>query len=384
MSVDLHEKTNRVHARASLANEGKVHLGYIYANDPTLRTARQMIEGSWSFSTILRDWLEQDLDESFRSGPFYYLVHRDSLLTPETLDATYRRITGLNREMAACHGASYFGLDGAGPPRLLSTVERERHFGPDVVAAYHTPEIAVDCEVIGEALRRRVTNDPRITLRLGSEVLAAVPQAGGVRVTARQDGQTETICYDQVINASWEDLLHIDATACLPAPEGASFRLRYIVRVRAPHGGRGLRCASVVLGAFGDLVEYHSGDLFLSWYPVGRRGMVTALRPPAHWSRDSRAEDIAEVRMPMFAALRGLIPALDSVTEESVAAATVHAGIIYARGTTDIHDPGSGFHRRDAIGPRSIGNYHSVDTGKYITAPLFARRLAKQIAGEGC
>lgn len=27
MSVDLHEKTNRVHARASRANEGKVHLG---------------------------------------------------------------------------------------------------------------------------------------------------------------------------------------------------------------------------------------------------------------------------------------------------------------------------------------------------------------------
>ena len=114
-------------------------------------------------------------------------------------------------------------------------------------------------------------------------------------MTSRQDGETETICYDQVINASWEDLLHIDATACLPAPEGASFRLRYIVRVRAPHGGRGLRCASVVLGAFGDLVEYHSGDLFLSWYPVGRRGMVTALRPPAHWPRGAQAGDIAEV-----------------------------------------------------------------------------------------
>jgi glycerol-3-phosphate dehydrogenase len=27
MSVDLHEKTNRVHASASRANEGKVHLG---------------------------------------------------------------------------------------------------------------------------------------------------------------------------------------------------------------------------------------------------------------------------------------------------------------------------------------------------------------------
>ena len=62
VSVDLYEKTDRVHARASLANEGKIHLGYIYAHDTTLRTARRMIEGSWSFSPILRDWLEADLD----------------------------------------------------------------------------------------------------------------------------------------------------------------------------------------------------------------------------------------------------------------------------------------------------------------------------------
>ena len=55
--------------------------------------------------------------------------------------------------------------------------------------------------------------------------------------------------------------------------------------------------------------------------------------------------------------------------------------MVYARGSTDIDNPGSGLHERHAIGPRSFGRYHTVDTGKYTTAPLFARRLADRLAG---
>jgi len=120
----------------------------------------------------------------------------------------------------------------------------------------------------------------------------------------------------------------------------------------------------------------------MSWYPVGRRAMTTDLRPPEEWSDDVQTEEAADVRTRTFSALQELIPALESVTQASVASATVHSGVVYARGTTDISDPGSGYHERYAIGPRSFGSYHSVDTGKYTTAPLFARRLAQRIAGE--
>ena len=51
-----------------------------------------------------------------------------------------------------------------------------------------------------------------------------------------------------------------------------------------------LRSASIALGPFGDLVQYGGGDLYLSWYPVGRRGMVTTLTPPSEWSDGASAE----------------------------------------------------------------------------------------------
>lgn len=380
-TVELFEKTDRVHGRASLANEGKIHIGYIYANDPSLRTARQMVEGAWSFSPILADWLEEDLGEGSRSTNFRYLVHRDSLLSPDRLAATYAQIAELNLQASQRPGASYFGLDATRPPERLPAASQAAEYGPDVVAAFDTPEIAVDVATIGAALSQRVSTDPRIELHLSSEVLSASPQDDAVNLEVRQSGETASLRFDHVVNASWEDLLHIDASAGLPPPPGSNFRWRWVVRVNAPHGAAGVGASSVVLGAFGDVVQYAAGDIFFSWYPFGRREMVTQLRPPARWSEGADAQDAADVRARSFAVLRGLVPALGQVGPESLAAAIVYPGIIYARGTTDIHDPGSGLHERHAIGARSMGTYHSLDTGKYTTAPYFARGLAQRISG---
>ena len=54
-------------------------------------------------------------------------------------------------------------------------------------------------------------------------------------------------------------------------------------------------------------------------------------------------------------------------------------GHIFAWGQTDIDDAKSVLHERHAIGPRSFGRYHSINTGKLTTAPLFAKQMADQI-----
>lgn len=378
-TVELFEKTDRVHGQASLANEGKIHLGYIYANDPSLRTARQMIEGAWSFSPIVAEWLEAAIPEASHSDGFRYLVHRDSLLSPDELAITYGRIVDLNREAAQGSEASYFGLDAARSLPRLSRGRQQAEYGADVLAAFDTPEIAVDTEVVGAALARRVAADPRIVLHLGAEVLSATREDGSLVLRVRRENEIERRHFDHVVNASWEDLLRIDASIGLPAPPGSNFRWRWIFRIKAPHGASAVGASSVVLGAFGDVVQYAAGDIFFSWYPIGRRDMVTQLRPPASWAAGAGAEDAAEVKARSFDVLRALVPALDDVSPAALAAAIVHTGVVYARGTTDIHDPGSGLHERHAIGARSVDNYHSLDTGKYTTAPSFARRLARRI-----
>lgn len=55
--VDLYERNGRCVDEASAHNEGKIHLGYVYAQDRSFDTARLMATGAICFETLLRRWL---------------------------------------------------------------------------------------------------------------------------------------------------------------------------------------------------------------------------------------------------------------------------------------------------------------------------------------
>ena len=52
--VELFDVADSLVTAASRNNEGKVHLGFVYAADPTLRTARLMMRGAFAFAPTLR------------------------------------------------------------------------------------------------------------------------------------------------------------------------------------------------------------------------------------------------------------------------------------------------------------------------------------------
>jgi hypothetical protein len=81
--------------------------------------------------------------------------------------------------------------------------------------------------------------------------------------------------------------------------------------------------------------------------------------------------------------MREIIPALAGLDETELTRDDVRGGVIFAWGETDIDDPSSELHERHAIGPQSHGRYHTVDTGKLTTAPLFGKRLADTILAVG-
>jgi len=187
--------------------------------------------------------------------------------------------------------------------------------------------------------------------------------------------------YDHVVNASWEDLLAIDASAAV-IPEGAwSFRAKHFLRVRGGRVYSNAPSVTIVLGGFGDVVNYPNNDVFLSWYPVGRQGIWRSLNPPPAALQLTEAK-AAEVRTGIHQGLSQIMPGLGRMPV-SEADCEVKGGIIYALGDTDINDPASRLHERHSVGPRSFGRYHTVNTGKYTLAPMFAMRMADRIMGEG-
>jgi glycine/D-amino acid oxidase-like deaminating enzyme len=377
--VDLYDRHLTSVSGDSARNEGKIHLGYVYAADRTGRTAELMVEGALAFAPLLRRWLGSALDEVPVSEPFNYLVHRDSLLG---VDAVEEHLAACHRfavESLAGRAPDYFGQDPTKAPERLSRAESERWYDPaTTLAAYRTEEVAVDPLALARVVRARLAAEPAIRLRLGSEVHSVTPGDDGVVVHAVRDAHETADHHDHVVNALWSGRLAIDLTAGVRPVGPWLYRIRYNLRIR--QAVTGVPATTIVLGPFGDAVSYGSDGLYLSWYPVGRQGTSTAVTPPA-WPITLDDADSARLRAGIGAGLGGSIRAVAALPDDVLAAGEVVSGIVFAHGAGDIDRPDTELHERHRIGPRSFGRYHSVDTGKLTTAPLFAHRLAEEICG---
>jgi hypothetical protein len=78
--------------RASLRNEGKVHLGIVYMNDQTFATQKIMLRGALVFRKYLERWIGPKSYELGLSNPFNYLVAKDSFLSLTQLAKKYQQL----------------------------------------------------------------------------------------------------------------------------------------------------------------------------------------------------------------------------------------------------------------------------------------------------
>jgi hypothetical protein len=383
VAVDLYDKNDHCLTQASAQNEGKIHLGYIYANDRTRNTARTMIRGGLSFAPLLRRWVGDGIDRVPVSSPFHYVVHDDSFLSPEEVADHLDHCHAMALEEGRGGEPDYFGSDYRQRPVRLSESESSALFDRRrVKAAFRTAEIGIDPEALSALVRARLLADPKIRRLQKSQVLGVTLSDRGVEVEFARSGERDRARYDHAVNTLWDGRLAVDRTAGLAPERPWLYRIKHYLRIQAPELAPAVPSTSIVLGPFGDVVAYGNGALYLSWYPAGLRGMSSELSPP-DWPLTLDEPAALEVRRGIQAGLARIVPAVDALTPGAVKTCEVKAGIIFAWGQTDIDDRASGLHERHAIGVRSKGRYHSVDTGKLTMAPLFGKMVADRIRQMG-
>ena len=377
VDVELIDRAADLMTGSATANEGKIHLGYVYGADRSLDTARRMIDGAMVFAPLIRRWIGSALDDVSLSSGFIYAVHRDSQLTSEEVELHLRRCTEVIAEASARPGLDYFGKT-VSWPSALSTSKRARIFDPElIVAAFRTDELAVDPVGLADVLKARVMSEPRIEVRLGCRVVGLLTEAGVPAVmTDGADGPV-TSRYDHVVNALWDNRIAIDATRGEVPTRSWLHRFKYGLRIVAPAASTELPTMVVVQGPFGDVVRYDNGAWYLSWYPVCCVGSSTELAPP-DWDAEGNV-NLAQITADTVMVFSSLLTALHDFRTENLAEAVLRGGNITAWGRTDIDDPSSELHKRCEIGVHSSGRHHSIDTGKYTTAPLFAYLCANRI-----
>ncbi len=366
--------------RASLRNEGKIHLGIIYANDSSMQTAQLQIEGALCFRPILSRWMHGDSAWLARSTPFQYLVAEDSVLGPDKLAEHYAAVSTLCRARLE----QYPGLDylGERPDELaqpLSSERLARYFDPSrFAAAFDTVERAIDTEVMAVAVRRAVLACEAITFLPSHKVRAVDRQADHFRVEGDGPQGPWRIRARQVVNALWEQRLHFDQQLGLAPAGDLLHRLKYRVIARLPDRLRAAPSVTMVLGRYGDVVVRPDGTAYLSWYPAGMRGWTHDVQPPAEWEPACRGEVPAtlahELAHAFLTAIDAWYPGIGECEPLQV-----DAGAIVAIGRSDVDDAASALHDRSHVGVTSHQGYHSVDPGKLTTAPMFALQAADSV-----
>lgn len=373
--VSLFDAADRPFTAASRWNEGKIHLGFIYSADPSLRTAEHLLPGGLHFRPLVEELLESSLAPVITPEDDVYLCHRQSVVSPDAMENYMQQVS--QRVRAHADAPRYLADVSDCRTHRLTVAELDAlTSSADIVAGFRVPERSVETTWIADRFVAAVGAEKRIEPCMNARITAVRPLAEGTDGPWRVETSVGTFePYDYVINGLWQGRLAIDQTAGLTPAGVWSHRYRQSLFLRSATDLT-TPCAVIATGPFGDIKNYNGRDFYLSWYPDGLRVDSSAVAPP----------EVGSFSMPNPQALsasildhlEALLPWVARIREHAERM-SIEGGWVFAAGRGALSDPASTLHRRSDYGVVRLGGYISVDTGKYSTAPWVAHTLADSL-----
>lgn len=355
--VSIFERESALWTGASAANEGKIHLGPIFALGDRA-THLLMLTGATTFASIVEQAVGHPIDwDAMASADFEYLVMPGSLASPGELSARYAQ---MNAMLAELPSRSYLGNP------LTSIIDEKP--GRDTATglpAFSSRERSVEPialrDIVVDAL-----HGESVEMRLGAHV-TKVEQSDGVATLQFRDG-TVSEPFDAVINATWHD-----QGTLVPATDWHALNYRVKLAVRVPNDSFA-RAITLVHGPFGDLVALPECT-YLSWYPVGRLAHGSGLLAPAH---------VTAAHASLFEQHSIAREILDSLRATNLWSGDpveyqIIGGVIMGHGAVDIDARDSELHARSEFHVLTTGRLFTPVNFKFTTAPLAALRAVERL-----
>ncbi len=367
---------------ASAVNEGKIHLGHVYANDASFQTAALMLRAAMNFAPLIEQWLGvADGWRGFRSRPFKYAVMKDSMLPATRLLNHYQQLQTEYLRLLEDHRIHYLGER---PSVMWQAGVFPGELNPDQVeTVIDTPEIAVDVERLRQYMRPRMEAIASIETLYNHTVASVSRTPEGFRVDGvTREGKTWNRRTSVVVNCLWAGRLKIDQGMGITPGRRWLYRLKYRVLADLPSHLRGMSSFTLALGPYGDIVTHPGSETaYLSWYPCCMQGSSADLLPPPQWqqagsdSGDEAAQGITRgitrgIAQATLAAFDAIIPGIGNSKVRSV-----NAGVIFSWGETDIDDINSELHHRYNIGVEDHDGYYSINTGKFTCHSISSNQM---------
>ena len=377
--VDLYEEHSEPIKKASFVNEGKIHLGFIYAMDKEFHTSREMIIGALHFISNLKRWVEINPEEVI-STPFNYCIHKGSLMNAEELAPHYQKCIDFYGEAKTFYKKKYLDLFDTIDASLLPRTKIDGIVNPEYIDdVFSTTEYSVEPRTIAEKLTAALLATTSINLMVNTRVNSVSKIDSKLKVSSTREEIKMEEVYTDVVNSTWNGLLEIDRTMGIEPINSWSHRYKFGNKILIPLKSDELPSCTMVQGPFGDTVNFKGKGAFMSWYPIGRTGWSEQHRPP-EWDQMYSDSERYDIFLRSFKELSNRIPALDNLKFSPEDVSPV-GGVIFALGNTDVDKHESKLHTRHEVGIRTFTNYHSVNTGKYTLIPYLAVKVADRLEG---
>ena len=376
--VRLYDKSRALMSRASANQEGKIHLGFVYARDESMVTARTMIEHALHFAPALESLVGAPIDwEPHLSTRFHCGIHRDSSLTLDEHIIHWNALDEIYQEVSDDTRLHYLGRR---PDRIWNMDSRFRFGGSSLVRAVSSEETAVHPGWMRHVIVTAVEENPAITPFVRHDVEHVEKTGPAFTIAGRNVNGAWTSSADVVVNCLWEGQHLIDKALHRDRSSDWITRVKYGFMLDATPDLEQLPSLIITHGPFGDIVNFPCDNaIYVTWYPSCLAYIGQADRLPDEWDAacDGRHPPDLPGRIleDTIASLAEYVPRLKDLKLRQVM-----AGSIMGNGQTDISDRESGLHRRHGIGVDAADDYYSIFTGKYTSGPANAIELQKMLA----
>lgn len=377
------EKNTQAMRAASYGNEGKIHLGFVYAMDETLKTGHKMLLGALSFSHFLEKWAGPFNWNRFKTSPFLYVVMQDSLVNAEYLKTYYKKLSQEVNTTLDQLKIPYEYLKEDLTPFFyeeLPPAEQLFKFNQEKLSNFIlTNERAIDTRFFSAELLEKIKQISMITLKCDHELIHAKESHQGYTLHVQTKEHLYEEQADIVINCAWYNRTKFD-DMIIPSQklhtEKYSYRIKHRVLVRPTIDTRLKHPITMVQGPYGDVVPFSDGIVYLSWYPQCRT-YIDQLPPSI---KNTSLKEREEIGHNCILAISEIFPELKNSTMIECSPCIIVAKT--EEKSAEIHDinhPKSDLHQRSQAGPICYKKWWSVDTGKLTLAPYYANETVKQI-----
>ena len=224
-------------------------------------------------------------------------------------------------------------------------------------------------------------NKRKITVSTNSEVFAVKKMDRTFKVLVKDSSAIEREYEsDIVVNCLWNNRIKLDKTIGIETVGDPLYRFKVGLFGKIDNP---LPNCTIISGAFGNVSPRMDGDYaYISWHVDSMRGMTTDGTTPDEWeeyfTKDPEQELQSEWVKRAIANMAEFVPQAIELKPTKLL-----PGIICSTGKTDIHDKQSRVHMRaEQMGIYQMGNYFSINTGKFSSAPLLADELIQRLSGH--